>query len=142
VLGRKKKKEPSILLGKVLRIDRDGTIPEDNPFPDSPVYTLGHRNIYGIAFDPKSGLGLSGWKVVMYNLENNTAVKMESYIDDENNNTWIKVNDFIDRGGWFVSTSDDDFDDVNCGLPKDYIVTNSGPVASFRSDGIVGILKI
>ncbi len=49
---------PSILLGKVLRIDRDGKIPEDNPFPDSPVYTLGHRNIYGIAFDPKSGLGL------------------------------------------------------------------------------------
>ena len=58
MLGRKKKKEPSILLGKVLRIDRDGKIPEDNPFPDSPVYTLGHRNIYGIAFDPKSGLGL------------------------------------------------------------------------------------
>ncbi|MGB7884178.1 MAG: PQQ-dependent sugar dehydrogenase [Nitrososphaeraceae archaeon] len=42
MLGRKKKKEPSILLGKVLRIDRDGKIPEDNPFPDSPVYTLGH----------------------------------------------------------------------------------------------------
>jgi glucose/arabinose dehydrogenase len=49
---------PSILLGKVLRLDRDGKIPEDNPFPHSPVYTLGHRNLYGIAFDPKSGLGL------------------------------------------------------------------------------------
>ncbi|MGC1132693.1 MAG: PQQ-dependent sugar dehydrogenase [Nitrososphaeraceae archaeon] len=58
MLGRKKKKEPSILLGKVLRIDRDGKIPEDNPFPDSPVYRCSSRNIYGIAFDPKSGLGL------------------------------------------------------------------------------------
>ncbi len=49
---------PSVLLGKVLRINRDGTIPEDNPYPNSPVYTLGHRNIYGIAFDTKSGLGI------------------------------------------------------------------------------------
>jgi hypothetical protein len=28
------------LLGKVLRINRDGTIPSDNPFPGSPVYSL------------------------------------------------------------------------------------------------------
>lgn len=41
------------LLGKVLRINRDGTIPGDNPFPGSPVYTLGHRNMFGIAFDNK-----------------------------------------------------------------------------------------
>ena len=43
--------DPSIPLGKILRINRDGTIPKDNPFPDSPVYTLGHRNMYGIAFN-------------------------------------------------------------------------------------------
>jgi glucose/arabinose dehydrogenase len=41
------------LSGKVLRINRDGTIPSDNPFYGSPVYTIGHRNIYGIAFDSK-----------------------------------------------------------------------------------------
>jgi glucose/arabinose dehydrogenase len=46
------------LLGKILRINRDGTIPDDNPFPDSPVYTLGHRNMYGIAFDNDTGLGI------------------------------------------------------------------------------------
>ena len=44
-------------IGKVLRIERDGSIPSDNPFPDSPVYTLGHRNMYGIAFD-NNGTGL------------------------------------------------------------------------------------
>ena len=49
---------PSVPLGKVLRINRDGSIPEDNPFPNSPVYTLGHRNIYGIAFDKKHGIGI------------------------------------------------------------------------------------
>lgn len=40
--------------GKVLRINRDGSIPEDNPFPNSPVYSLGHRNIFGLAFHPKT----------------------------------------------------------------------------------------
>ena len=41
----------SSLLGKVLRINRDGSIPHDNPIPGSPVYNIGHRNMYGIAFD-------------------------------------------------------------------------------------------
>jgi glucose/arabinose dehydrogenase len=49
--------DPSIAIGKVLRINRDGTIPEDNPYPNSPVYTVGHRNIYGIAFG-ENGTGL------------------------------------------------------------------------------------
>ena len=49
--------DPSILIGKILRINRDGSIPSDNPYPNSPVYTIGHRNMYGIAFD-KYGNGL------------------------------------------------------------------------------------
>ena len=49
--------DPSIAIGKVLRVNKDGTIPEDNPYPNSPVYTLGHRNMYGVAFD-NSGTGL------------------------------------------------------------------------------------
>ncbi|WP_248841113.1 PQQ-dependent sugar dehydrogenase [Frankia sp. AgKG'84/4] len=37
--------------GKILRIRPDGTIPADNPFPGSPVYSLGHRNVQGLAWD-------------------------------------------------------------------------------------------
>jgi Glucose / Sorbosone dehydrogenase/Concanavalin A-like lectin/glucanases superfamily len=44
-------------LGKVLRINRDGTIPLNNPFPNSLVFNTGHRNMYGIAFD-KAGFGI------------------------------------------------------------------------------------
>ena len=49
--------DPSIVIGKILRINKDGTIPGDNPYPNSPVYTMGHRNMYGIAFN-HNGTGL------------------------------------------------------------------------------------
>ncbi len=39
------------LAGKILRINRDGSIPSDNPWPNSPVYTMGHRNPQGIDWD-------------------------------------------------------------------------------------------
>ncbi len=45
----------SSLGGKILRINSDGSIPEDNPFQGSPIYSLGHRNPQGIDWDPVSG---------------------------------------------------------------------------------------
>jgi glucose/arabinose dehydrogenase len=41
----------SSLGGKILRLTPDGGVPEDNPFPDSPVYSYGHRNVEGLAWD-------------------------------------------------------------------------------------------
>jgi glucose/arabinose dehydrogenase len=43
------------LNGKILRLNPDGSIPADNPFPGSPIYSYGHRNPQGLAWQPGTG---------------------------------------------------------------------------------------
>lgn len=48
-------------LGKVLRIAPDGSVPRDNPFVGQPdarpeIWSLGHRNVQAMAFDPQGRL--------------------------------------------------------------------------------------
>jgi aldose sugar dehydrogenase len=48
--------DPANHLGKVIRIDRDGGVPADNPKLAAPeVWSLGHRNIQGAARHPGTG---------------------------------------------------------------------------------------
>jgi glucose/arabinose dehydrogenase len=52
--------------GKILRANPDGTVPEDNPFEDSLVYTWGNRNVQGLTWGPDgemyfSELGQNTW---------------------------------------------------------------------------------
>jgi glucose/arabinose dehydrogenase len=42
--------DPDSLAGKILRFDPDGAVPADNP-GGSPVWSLGHRNVQGLAWD-------------------------------------------------------------------------------------------
>jgi hypothetical protein len=100
-------------------------------------HTGGYTDARGIGKATNSILGRwIGWKVVMYNINNNQAVKMESYLDDKNDNNWKKVSDIVDNGGWYADSSDKVFYSADCGRPKDYIITNAGPIATFRADNV------
>lgn len=47
--------DPTTLEGTLLRLAPDGSVPPDNPFPGSPVFAYGLRNVFGIAFHPGTG---------------------------------------------------------------------------------------
>ncbi|MEU1644574.1 PQQ-dependent sugar dehydrogenase [Micromonospora zamorensis] len=42
--------------GKILRIRPNGGVPAGNPFPGSPVFSYGHRNVQGLAWDAQGRL--------------------------------------------------------------------------------------
>jgi aldose sugar dehydrogenase len=64
--NRPKAQQLNTHLGKIIRIDPDGSVPADNPFAKQPgampeIWTLGHRNIQSAAFDEQGRL----WTVEM-----------------------------------------------------------------------------
>lgn len=74
--------------GKYLRINLDGSIPEDNPFPDSYIYTFGHRNSQGIAYGPEGKIYIS---------EHGTMVSDElSILEPGGNYGWANVLGYCD----------------------------------------------
>lgn len=59
-LQREQAQEPTTLFGNVVRLNPDGSIPGDNPFLDREGYrpelfTVGNRNVQGIAYDAATG---------------------------------------------------------------------------------------
>lgn len=56
VIDLKNAQNPHSLNGKVLRLNLDGSVPKDNPSPGSLVWTLGYRNMQGMAFGARGQL--------------------------------------------------------------------------------------
>ncbi len=58
---RESSQDASTQLGKIVRINSDGSTPEDNPFvgakgSDDKIYSLGHRSPQGLAYDSKNNI--------------------------------------------------------------------------------------
>jgi aldose sugar dehydrogenase len=59
--GRDQAQKPDNHIGKVVRIDRDGKAPADNPYRQQAgaqpeLWSIGHRNVQGAALDPATGV--------------------------------------------------------------------------------------
>jgi len=77
------------LNGKVLRLNLDGGVPEDNPIPGSYIWTWGHRNAQGLVISP---LGL------MYSSEHGPSNDDEvNIIEKGRNYGWPNVEGFCDE---------------------------------------------
>lgn len=105
--------------GKILRIELDGSIPKDNPISNSPVYSLGHRNPQGLAWNSRSVLYASehgqtahdeiniikpganyGWPLVQGD-ETSTQVVTQKPLIHSGEVTWAPSGiTFVDQGPW------------------------------------------
>jgi hypothetical protein len=81
-----------------------------------------------------------GFKAVLYNINNNTAVRMESYLDRHANGTWTSLVNTTDAGGWkTIRGARGEPPPSECGLPSDAILTGPGGfdgrnLIAFRTD--------
>jgi glucose/arabinose dehydrogenase len=110
--------------GKILRVKDDGSIPEDNPFDNSLVYSYGHRNPQGLVWDednnlwitehgisfPKSGYdelnkiisgGNYGWSVIQGDQEKEGMIKPVIHSGSES--TWAPANAIFLKGKIFFT---------------------------------------
>ena len=125
----------SSLAGKILRINSDGSIPDDNPFDSSAIFSYGHRNPQGIAWNDDGMLvssehGPSGEMGYGHD-EINVIVKGKNY-------GWPKV---------VGDSSDDSFVNpiIHSGeqtwAPSGMVFYNSDKISNFEGKFLVGALR-
>ena len=117
------------LSGKILRMSPDGEVPEDNPFDDSLVFTMGHRNPQGIAWDEQgtmyaSEFGQDTWDEL-------------NVIEAGGNYGWPEVEGIATEGGAGEGGSDDFTDPVQQWPPSE--ASPSGMAVTDQSIVIAGL---
>ena len=117
------------LSGKILRMSPDGEVPEDNPFDDSLVFTMGHRNPQGIAWDEQgtmyaSEFGQDTWDEL-------------NVIEAGGNYGWPEAEGGAAEGGAGEGGSDDFTDPVQQWPPSE--ASPSGMAVTDQSIVIAGL---
>jgi len=100
-------------------------------------HTAGYTSSAGEVRVFEGGLPSGEWigiKFVIRNIEGDTAVRLETWIDRDASDTWEMVTSYEDRGGWEGSPADDGCDDAPLEYTDDQILTWAGPIAVLRAD--------
>jgi hypothetical protein len=107
-----------------LKIHFDGTssISKEQSHPKSWTMPINKNPLIGNKLD-KDWFRFKG---IMYNLPDG-SVKLESWLDPFLNNTWIKIAEYQDKGGWGK-------DGEKCQGKEDQIITWGSPIVTFRWD--------
>ncbi len=80
--------DQSSLVGKTLRMNPDGSVPDDNPIPGSLVWSYGHRNAQGLCLGPND---------IIYSSEHGPTTDDElNILEVANNYGWPEVEGFCD----------------------------------------------
>ena len=106
--------------GKILRLNLDGSVPGDNPFAGTYVYSYGHRNPQGLAWNPDGTMYASehgpsahdeiniiepgknyGWPEIT---GDETKQGMETPLFQSGNNTWAPSGMAVHDGKLYVAT--------------------------------------
>jgi hypothetical protein len=91
-----------------------------------------HVHIVSTPYKPSPAISVGKWigyKAIMYNTQQNgkTVVKLQQWVDANNDNHWVSVYDLTDAGGWGDGGQE-------CGGSPDQIITWGGPMVLFRWD--------
>jgi aldose sugar dehydrogenase len=126
------------LSGKILRINPDGTVPEDNPFENSYVYTYGHRNAQGLFFSPGG---------ILYSSEHGPSSDDEiNLIEAGRNYGWPDVMGFCDTPGEQQFCADNDVKEPMIAwtptiAPSDIIYYDSDAISEWKGSILLTLLK-
>lgn len=139
-------------LGKIVRVNPDGSVPDDNPYYDqggitAQIWSLGHRNPLGVAFDAKGQL----WNVEMGPRggdELNRVIRAENYgypiVSNGRHYSGIDISDhdtrddFREPSVWWASViSPSSFIIYTADLFDDW--TNNGFITGLSSEALIRI---
>lgn len=123
--------------GKVLRINLDGSIPADNPFPNSPVWSFGHRNPQGLAlvgnklFSSEHGPDTDDEINIIEKGRNYGWPNVRGKCDASNETAFCNQNNVVESIFQWTPTI----------APSGMIYYNSNYIPQFKNSLLLGLLK-
>ncbi|MGB1207411.1 MAG: PQQ-dependent sugar dehydrogenase [Chitinophagales bacterium] len=123
--------------GKILRINLDGSVPDDNPIAGQYTYTYGHRNPQGLTYGPNN---------ILYSTEHGASTSDElNLIEEGRNYGWPNVEGACDTGSEMNFCNNNDVREPlaewsPCPAVNDIIYYNHPAIPEFQHSLLMAVL--